>query len=151
MTMRLATLCLVLLATLCGSCSGRAIRVVPVDSSYVSFTVEAYDAFGRPIEGVEVRLLEAWQERDGFVHPASGPLVSRFTDRRGLAVFDSWDLGQSTLGFWTDAYGDALLYDLAYEDRAVVTVLIGAPSLGWVRVDVPLSYLRPHNDVLLEY
>ena len=130
---------------------GQTVEVIEVESDYVTLAVQANDDLGRPIEGVQIRILEAWQERDGQFHPAIGPYRQRSTGPRGRAVFDAYDLAQSSLGFATTFEGDAILLSLPDEDEAIVTVEIGSSSLGWVEVDIPLSFAKPYNEVYLEY
>jgi hypothetical protein len=122
-----------------------------VQSDYVTLAVQATDKFGRPIEGVQVRILEAWQEFDNQYYPARGPNRIRSTGPRGRVIFDAYDLGQSGLGFATTTDGDAILYSAPNEDEALVTVEIGSSTLGWIEVDIPLTYALPYNEVLLEY
>jgi hypothetical protein len=130
---------------------GPQVDVIDVDSDYVTLSVQATDSQGRPIQGVQVRILETWQERDFEYYPARGPNRQRSTGPRGRAIFDAYDLGQSGLGFPTTIDGDAILYALAEEDEAVVTLEIGSSALGWIEVDVPLSYSQPYNEVFIEY
>ena len=149
-----AALCLTALLALlllpaCGP-TGEVVRL-EAQSDYVSLSVQAMDSLGRPIEGVQVRILEAWQEYDGEYYPARGPNRLRTTGPRGRAVFDAYDLGQSGLGFATTFEGDAILYDIPTEDEAIVTLEIGSSSLGWVEVDLRLSFLRPYNEAILTY
>ncbi len=150
---KLAVLSIAIFFTLllpgCGP--GTDVIGVTISSDYVDLAVEATDDRGRPIEGVQVRLLEAWQERDGQYYPARGNLRIRATGPRGRAIFDAYDLGQTGLGFLTTLDGDAVLYALPEEDEAIVTVEVGSSSLGWVEIDIPLSYTRPYNEVFLEY
>lgn len=130
---------------------GPQLHVIDAPSDYVTFSVQATDGFGRPIQGVQVRIVEAWQERDLDYYPARGPYRQRSTGTRGRVTFDAYDLGQSGLGFLTTLDGDAVLYDIASEDEAVVTLEIGNSLLGWIEVDVPLSYARPYNEIFIEY
>jgi len=149
-----AALCLTaLLALLLFPACGPTTDVVRLEaqSDYVNLAVQAMDSLGRPIEGVQVRIVEAWQEYDGEYYPARGPSRLRTTGPRGRAVFDAYDLGQAQLGFATTFEGDAVLYDIPTEDEAIVTLEIGSSSLGWVEIDLKLSFNRPYNEVILTY
>ncbi|MFQ5503372.1 MAG: hypothetical protein ACE5F1_01085 [Planctomycetota bacterium] len=135
-------------------CRGRREVVVvepPIHFATVSMDLTVVDQFLLPYEGLEVRLLEAWQEGTNSIHEGFGPHSIAFSDSQGRVSFDPVDMAESGLGFLVDsATGDAVLSSHSSEDEALLTVLVGSPSVGWFEIDVAFSYTESRLDVVVE-
>lgn len=120
------------------------------DHSQVSLVVVVHDKDGFAWENVEVRILEAWNEWSACVCKGKEPWSVDFTDRNGEVVFDPRTLALAELGFAEIPDGVAVLGSHHDEDEAILKLIVGHDSLGWVRVDVPLSFHDPHVELFVE-
>ncbi len=130
---------------------GPVVHVSPSDRVPVSVFVEVTDAFGYPIQGVEVHLLRCWQEWSGETYRPRPSYSVFLTDSYGQVGFGPFDLAEAGLGFLEDPLGNAALGADPYEDEAVLDLRIGAPSLGWVDVRVDLEYGFPSKRIAVEF
>ena len=138
----LPTLLAGLLAVGCAHRIGEAVAPVTVG-------VVVVDGNGYPWEGVEVHIVEAWTEWSDCLCKGKRPWIFEETDEYGEVTFDSAELAYADLGF-RERYGVAVVGEYADNNEAVVRLLVGHDTLGWVQVDVPLSFHDPKSELFVE-
>jgi hypothetical protein len=135
---------LALLPTILGGCDDGC--DVPEYFSQVVVGVVVTDQDGFAWENMEVHLTEVWSEWNACVCRPAQPVVL-FTDKTGYAVFDAKLLSAAGVGFQEVPAGVAVLGSEWNEDQATVRLTIGHATVGWVRVDVPLTYASSQAEV----
>jgi hypothetical protein len=124
---------------------------VTVPASEVSLLVVATDAGGYAIEGVEVEVLSVWHEWSGR-RWSPDPFYSLLTTNRfGEAYFSPERLASMDVGFLLDTWGAAVLSSSLFEDEASIEVRIGAPSLGYITVDVDIDELHSAGYIEVQF
>lgn|GEM_PF-3721699 len=133
------------------SCGVDGEIIIPVDYHAASIEVRVTDGFGHAYQGVEVRLVSCWNEWSNQWVQACGSCSFRQTGAFGSVFFGARALAESGLGFVEAPAGYAALSSDIFEDEATLRLRVGAPALGYVIVDVPLSYLDPNKLVEIEF
>ena len=116
----------------------------------VSLTFVVTDSDGYAWKNVIVRLDEAWNEWNDCICPGVDPYAEQLTDANGEVYFGSADIAKSDLGFQRSEPGVAVLSSRANEDEAVVKVLVGHDTIGWVEVDVPLRFHESNPELWIK-
>lgn len=111
--------------------------------------VVVVDRDGYAWEGVEVRIVEAWNEWSACVCKGREPWSVDFTDRDGQVIFGPKALAYAELGFQEEPGGVAVLGSRSHDDEAVLKLLVGHDKLGWVKFDVPLTYYESSATVTI--
>ncbi|MCA8943483.1 MAG: hypothetical protein KDB80_13045 [Planctomycetes bacterium] len=139
---------LLLVALLATACHGHRRAKLVVDTQplprTVAIEVEVYD----PVSGfvwqdVSVRIVEAYHEWSGCVCESPWFDDYYYTDSSGLVYLDEYSLAFAEVGFLEDTEQRAIVESGRFEDEAVVTLEISAPTFETVWVDVPVSWDEP--------
>ncbi len=138
-----------LLLSSCGAGTVSEVRIGRVAEAGLRITV--VDSLNYAIEGVQVRVLEAWQEWDSAVYETNSIHALQLSDRFGETYFDAVDLAAAGLGFLEYPEGRAVISDHPAEDQVQLKVLVGAPGLGWIQAEIDLSYGDPFADLIFEF
>ncbi len=116
----------------------------------VSLTVFVHDKDGFAWKDVEVRIKEAWNEWSACVCKGKEPWSKDYTDADGEVVFGPRELARSDIGFVENEAGAAVIGSFPDDDEAVIRLIVGDDSLGWVEIEVPINYHEPHVEVFVE-
>ena len=136
----------------CGSGGGMGREShTPEHLAFISIDIVASDPLGLSIEGVEVQIIGGWQESNDLSYHAPTPAYRGFTNSLGFVTFEAEDLAAAQVGFIEDEDGRAVLLHEFTENEAIVTLRIGAVSLGWIEVDVHVSHAEAHAHVFIEF
>ncbi len=142
---------LLLLFPLVSSCGIQGEVIIPIDYHAASIEVRVTDGYGHAYQGVEVRLISCWSEWSNIWVQACGRCSLRRSGAFGSVFFGASALAEAGLGFVEAPSGYAALSSDIFEDEATVRLKVGAPALGYVLVDVPLSYLDSNKLVEIEF
>jgi hypothetical protein len=142
---------LLLFLPLVPSCGIEGEVIIPIDYHSASIEVRITDGFGHAYQGVEVRLITCWSEWSNKWVQACGSCSLRRSGAFGSVFFGANELARAGLGFVEAPAGYAALSSDLFEDEATVRLKVGAPALGYVLVDVPLSYLDSNKLVEIEF
>ena len=142
---------LFLVLPLASSCGVEGEIILPIDYHSASIEVRITDGYGHAYQGVEVRLIACWNEWSNQWVQACGSCSFRRSGVFGSVFFSASELAGAGLGFLEVPAGYAALSSDVFEDEATVRLKVGAPALGYVLVDVPLSYLDSNKLVEVEF
>ena len=117
----------------------------------VSLSIIVVDENGAAWDGMEVHLLEAWNEWSDDYREGKDPWATLDTDERGRVYFDSEAISAAELGFFEDPAGIATLSSHLHRNEAEFTIEVGHPTLGWIEVQLPMHYKHTHLDVEIEF